>query len=36
MYNLNDQVKENLLGWEYSMIEDKRNAYRVWAGKPEH
>jgi hypothetical protein len=32
---LNDQVKEDLLSREYSMIEDKRNACRIWEGKPE-
>jgi hypothetical protein len=34
-YNQNDQVKENDIGRACSTNEEKRNAYRLSAGKPE-
>jgi hypothetical protein len=34
-YNLNNQIKEDEMGGECSMNGEKRNAYRIWVGKPE-
>jgi hypothetical protein len=34
-YNYNDQVNEDEMGRACSTNGDKRNAYRIWVGKPE-